>query len=65
MIYWRKLRVDARGKETINDERTITLSQKDHENLSKLQPQIREIEKKRQIEEKKKKRKQALGKKGG
>ncbi|KAL9977288.1 hypothetical protein ACROYT_G014677 [Oculina patagonica] len=50
---------------TINDERTITLSEKDHENLSKLLPQMREIEKKRQIEEKKEKESRLQQKKAG
>ena len=40
---------------TIGDERTIILLQQDHENLSKLLPKMREIEKKQEIEEKKEK----------
>ena len=39
----------------MDDERTIVLSGKDHENLSKLLPQLRKFEKKREIEEKKEK----------
>ena len=50
---------------TIDEERTIVLSQKDHENLSKLLPKMREIEKKRQIEEKKEKERRLQEKKAG
>jgi len=50
---------------TIGDERTIILSQQDHENLSKLLPKMREIEKKQQIEEKKEKERRLQQKKAG
>lgn len=50
---------------TKDDEETIILSQVDYENLSKLLPQMREIEKKRQIEEKKEKESRLQQKKAG
>ena len=40
----------------MDDERTIELLEKDHENLSKLLPQLRETEKNRQIVEEKEKK---------